>query len=79
MEDKKMKKITQIGLFLFATYCILSRFMTFPDFLQGFITGLSIIFLLFSLLPEKVYNRIKGLKERIKNGNADNIDKKETN
>ena len=62
-----MKRITQIGLLFFAAYCILSRFTEMPDFLQGIMLGTSICFLLVSLIPEKVYNRIINFKVKIKN------------
>ena len=50
------------GLFFVSISMVINRFVPFPDFISGFLSGLfislGIVLFVVSLLPEKTYNKL---------------------
>lgn len=57
-----MKKEMRIGLILLGVYIVLERFLNTPDLILGFLMGLSLLYLVIGLMPEKTYTKIKEFK-----------------
>lgn len=54
-----MRTESKIGVVLLATSISLKHFITIPEFLSGFLLGVSIVFLIVGLIPESYYLKVK--------------------
>lgn len=61
----KMRNELKAGLLIFAVIMVLKQFIDVPEFITGLTMGMSICLMLISLLPDKVYFRIKSFKRSL--------------
>lgn len=57
-----MKKELRLGILSIAIYLVFKQFLNIPDFILGFLMGLALLFIIIGLLPEKIYVKIKKIK-----------------
>lgn len=62
-----MKEESRFGIILHAVYLVLNRFIQISDLISGCLLGLSLLFLVMRLMPEKSYLKIKQLKKSVIN------------
>jgi hypothetical protein len=64
---RKKRKELSIGFIFYAVYLILNQFFIdfVPQVVLGFMFGLGLCFLIVGILPDKIYNNIKGFKKRL--------------
>lgn len=60
-----MKNELKAGLLTFAFMMVIRQFAEVPEFITGLTMGMSICLMLISLLPDKVYFRIKSFKRSL--------------
>lgn len=61
----KMRKEFGIGLLLFGIYHILNEMFALPEFISGFLLGLSICLELIGVLSDEAYQRLKNFKRAL--------------
>ena len=62
-----MKEESRFCIILHAVYLVLNRFIQISDLISGCLLGLSLLFLVMGLMPEKSYLKIKQLKKSVIN------------
>ena len=60
-----MQKETRMGILIVLFYQIISRFLSFPDFITGIVQGLGMCLIIVGILPDKAYEKLKGWKRSI--------------
>lgn len=63
--NKNIRTELKMGITLFALYLVLNRFSSAPDFIIGFLAGLSLFLEVIGFLPEKAYQKMKNLKRTL--------------
>lgn len=61
---KPMRKEMKIALLLFALNTTVAYLAPTPEFIRGFLFGLSLLFMVFGLIPEKNYIYLKNRQKR---------------
>lgn len=61
-----MRKEYRIGILCYAITMLMNQFFKIPELLYGVGLGLSICFMLMTILPEKTYWRLKEYKKNLR-------------
>ena len=62
--NEKQRRLVGIAAFFVALLCCNNHIFQLPDFLAGFITGLAIVLLILSMLPDKAWEKLRRWKHR---------------